>query len=124
MVLRCRVPGYLFTAAHAAVVGSSAEMLRTVLSSAPSLLDAPAGNGDTPLHTACIWSHKRAARLLVALGGQLNVMNNQGQTPLDVANKRYRKQLTHLDRFPPALPDTTHHGLPWPTLAYPGLLYP
>src|SRR5262245_38904588 len=45
-------------------------------------VDAPYGDGTTPLHWAAYWDDVQLADLLIAAGGNVNARNDAGATPL------------------------------------------
>ena len=56
---------------------------------------------DTPLHVACTFADEDAVRILLERGADVNVKNNDGDTPLCVLAKHIVGKKLHL----PILPD-------------------
>ena len=52
----------------------------------------------TPLHLAIHWSAMAVAKLLVEKGANFNVVNNDGNTALDLAIMKNEADLVHLMR--------------------------
>lgn len=67
-----------------AVGQKNKEMIRLLLTHGanPSLRDESSGDGDTPLHLACIEGEEEIAELLIASGADVDAKNNTGDTPL------------------------------------------
>ena len=49
------------------------------------LLDGRNNDGQTPLHLACQEGHLDVVRILIAYGASLELIDNEGRTPLDLA---------------------------------------
>lgn len=89
--LACQMDKDGMTPLHWAADRGSLDAADLILSLAP---DAPTmvkwlacrdGNGDTPLHLAVITENKEVAALFVSKGASSSVQNNDGETPLDLA---------------------------------------
>ena len=59
--------------------------VQALLASSGNYREVKGNNGDTPLHTAVRANHKELVRLLMDAGLTANVINNERQTPLDIA---------------------------------------
>ncbi len=92
----------------AAIVGAGASIfdaaktgdlarIREILGAAPSLASAhDTAFGATPLHWAALRGQTEAARLLIAKGADVTAVNDDGETPLDVARRAKRSEVEQL----------------------------
>ena len=55
--------------------------------------DARGSHEETPLHDACLHGHRETALLLVSRGADINVTDNDGESPIDVT----RVEVVHDD---------------------------
>jgi ankyrin repeat protein len=80
----------------AAKTGDTAR-LQELLRSTPSLVSVrDTAFGATPLHWAALRGHIDAARQLVQAGADVGALNNDGETPLDVARRAKREDVERL----------------------------
>ena len=49
--------------------------------------------GETALHLASRNEHLEVVKLLIERGADINIKNNEGETPLDFAKKRPKREL-------------------------------
>jgi len=68
--------------------------------------------GWTPLHWAVFQNHDKIVELLLKAGSDVNVLNNEGKTPLDIAKELNRESTIKILMNPP-VPDWTEF-LSWP----------
>ena len=54
------------------------------------------GSGVTPLHTAVSNNNTDVMRILLRQGASMNIMNDTGNTPLDIARLRINKEAVQL----------------------------
>lgn len=65
-----------------AAADNQIELVQEYLRSGNYAADSKDENGFTPLHAAASYGHRDLLRLLVALGGNINVQDGEGDTPL------------------------------------------
>lgn len=71
--------------------------LQAILRKSPNVVSLrDTAFGATPLHWATLRGHEAAARTLVASGADVGAVNNDGETPLDVARRARRPELETL----------------------------
>lgn len=75
------------------------EAVRRLLEESPTLVNrGDTGFGATPLHWAALRGHEDVARLLLDKGADVNVRNNDGETPLQVAERAKRSGVVQVLR--------------------------
>ncbi len=71
--------------------------IREILDASPALVSAhDTAFGATPLHWAALRGQAEAARVLVEKGADVAAVNNDGETPLDVARRAKRANVEQL----------------------------
>ncbi|XP_048238902.1 E3 ubiquitin-protein ligase MIB2-like [Haliotis rufescens] len=73
-----------FTALHLAAFNDHAEVARILISVGRADLNVQGTKGETPLHLACREAYLSPTQVLVKTGANVNVKDNQGNTPLHV----------------------------------------
>ena len=68
-----------------AAVQNNMSELKELLDEKPSYINKPSSSGETALHKAAAKGNLECIRLLVQRGGNVNVLDKQGRTPLFVA---------------------------------------
>lgn len=58
-------------------------------------------NGDTPLHISCAMSHRKLTRILLESGSKTEMVNNQGERPIDISRRKNYDSITSLLQSPP-----------------------
>jgi ankyrin repeat protein len=75
----------------------SVERIREILAASPNLVSVhDTAFGATPLHWAALRGQAEAARLLLDKGADVAAVNNDGETPLDVARRAKRANVEQL----------------------------
>ncbi len=92
-------PNMKATALHAAAYAGRSEAARLLIEHSIDIDKQGPYNGYTALHDA-IWQNKvETARILIDAGTNLNLKSNAGETPLDLARAKGRREIvTMLER--------------------------
>ena len=75
------------TALHFAVSSGRMECMRILLDVGKANVNAKNNKSDTPLHWAAMGGRIEAATLLIERGAEINQINNNNETPLDIAHE-------------------------------------
>jgi ankyrin repeat protein len=91
-------PGMKATALHAASYAGRTEAAKLLIAHKIDIDAQGPYNGYTALHDA-IWQNRiDTAKVLIDAGANLNVKSNDGQTPLELASAKRRKEIIALIR--------------------------
>jgi uncharacterized protein len=89
-------PGMQATALHAASYAGRTEAAKLLIEFGIEIDKQGPVNGYTALHDA-IWENNiETARVLIDAGANLNLKSHEGQTPLDFAKAKHRKEIISL----------------------------
>jgi len=86
-------PGMKATALHAAAYAGRTEPAKLLIEYGVDVDAQGPYNGYTALHDAIWQNNVDTARLIVEAGANLTLRNHEGQTPLEMARARGRKQI-------------------------------
>jgi len=86
-------PGMKATALHAAAYAGRTEPAKLLIEYGVDVDAQGPYNGYTALHDAIWQNNVETARLIVEAGASLDLRNHEGQTPLEMAKARGRKQI-------------------------------
>jgi ankyrin repeat protein len=89
-------PGMKATALHAAAYAGRTEPARLLIQHGIAIDAQGPYNGYTALHDAIWQNNVETARVIVEAGADLTLRNHEGQTPLEMAQARGRKQIVAL----------------------------
>ncbi len=89
-------PGMKATALHAAAYAGRTEPARLLIQHGIDIDAQGPYNGYTALHDAIWQNNVETARVLIEAGADLTLRNHEGQTPLEMAKARGRKQIVAL----------------------------
>ncbi|XP_047126963.1 protein phosphatase 1 regulatory subunit 12A isoform X1 [Hydra vulgaris] len=79
------------TALHVAASKGYTKVINIILKIPGADVNVKDCDGWTPLHAAVHWGSKSACELLTDFGADFEIMNNNGQTPCDLADKEFQK---------------------------------
>ncbi len=89
-------PGMKATALHAAAYAGRTEAARLLIDYGIDIDAQGPYNGYTALHDAIWQNNVETAEVIIAAGPDLSIENNDGQTPLAMAQARGRRQIAAL----------------------------
>lgn len=94
--LGVRDPGMKATALHAAAYAGRTEDARLLIRHGIELNVQGPYNGYTALHDAIWQNNVETARVIVEAGADLSLKSHEGQTPLEMAKARGRREISQL----------------------------
>ena len=86
-------PGMKATALHAAAYAGRTEAARVLIEHKIDINKQGPYNGCTALHDAIWQNNSDTARVILEGGADLSLRNHEGQTPLDFARSKHRKEI-------------------------------
>jgi ankyrin repeat protein len=86
-------PGMKATALHAAAYAGRTDAARLLITHGIDIDKQGPYNGYTALHDAIWQNNVETARVIVAAGANLQLRSNEGQTPLEMAKARKRREI-------------------------------
>lgn len=89
-------PGMKATALHAASYAGHADAARLLIQHRIDIDRQGPYNGYTALHDAIWQNNVDVARVLIDAGADLTLRSNEGETPLEMARKKKRKEIVAL----------------------------
>jgi uncharacterized protein len=89
-------PGMRATALHAAAYAGRTEAARVLIESGIDIDRQGPVNGYTALHDAIWQNNIDTAEVIISGGANLRLKNHEGQTPLDFARAKRRKEIVAL----------------------------
>ncbi len=89
-------PGMKATALHAAAYAGRTDAARLLIEAGIDIDRQGPKNGYTALHDAIWENHVETARVIIEAGANLHLKSHAGQTPLDFARSRRRKDIVAL----------------------------
>ena len=95
-------PGMKATALHAAAYAGRTDPARLLIEHGIDVNAQGPYNGYTALHDAIWQNNVDTARVIVEAGADLTLRNHEGQTPLEMAKARGRKQIVAIIEQRPA----------------------
>ena len=89
-------PSMHATALHAAAYAGRTESARLLIVGGVDINRQGPRNGYTALHDAIWENHVETARVIIEAGADLTLKSHSGETPLDFARARHRKEIVAL----------------------------
>jgi ankyrin repeat protein len=89
-------PGMKATALHAAAYAGRTEAARLLIEHGIDIDKQGPKNGYTALHDAIWENNVETARVIIAAGADLTLRSHSGETPLDFARSKHRKEIIGL----------------------------
>lgn len=89
-------PGMKATALHAAAYAGRTEAARLLIAHGIDIDKQGPKNGYTALHDAIWENHADTARVIIDAGADLTLTSHAGQTPLDFAKARHRREIVDM----------------------------
>ena len=92
----CRQNDFGQTVLHLAVRQNNLGVIQLCVDRRLECLETGNNDGDTPLHYAAVWNRPEAAKLLLPLTRNKQILNKEGKSPLDDAKKHSHPAMIRL----------------------------